>query len=210
MIQVVPNKQVVGIVLAGGLARRMGGGDKGLLDLGGRPVLDCVLNRLQPQVRVVVLNANGDLSRFSQWNISIASDTLPGNHGPLAGVLAGLDWVTANLPGLTWIVTVPTDAPFIPHNLVARLLDSALSNDAEIACATSRSRRHPVVALWSAALRGDLRHALLHDGVRKVEDWTCHYRTIDVAFESEGVDPFFNINTAEDLDVARSALATTD
>ncbi|MBT5433555.1 MAG: NTP transferase domain-containing protein, partial [Rhodospirillaceae bacterium] len=113
---------VVGVVLAGGLSRRMGGGDKGLLELDGRPILDHVLERLRPQVRMMVLNANGEPARFDRWRLPVAPDVLPNNPGPLVGILTGLDWVVANLPGLEWIVSVPTDAPFLPHDLVARML----------------------------------------------------------------------------------------
>ena len=132
---------VVGVVLAGGLARRMGGGDKGLLELAGRPTLDHVLERLRPQVRLCVLNANGDPGRFARWGLPVAADVLPDNPGPLVGVLTGMDWTVANLPGLEWIVTVPTDAPFLPRDLAARLLAAVQQEVAEMACATSGNAR---------------------------------------------------------------------
>ncbi len=194
-----PSAEAVGVVLAGGLARRMGGGDKGLLELDGRPILDRVLERLRPQVRMTALNANGDASRFERWNLPVAPDVLPGNPGPLVGVLTGLDWAFANVPGLRWAATVPTDAPFLPRDLVARLLEAVEAGGADMACAASGGRRHPVIGLWPVALRNELRHAVIEEGVRKVDVWTGRYEVADVVFESDPVDPFFNANDADDL-----------
>ena len=202
-----PESGVGGIVLAGGLARRMGGGDKGLLELAGRPILDHVLARLAPQVRFVALNVNGDASRFARWGLPTAPDTLPGNHGPLAGILAGLDWMVANAPGLSWVATVPTDAPFLPRNLVARMLAKVEASGAEMACAVSGGRRHPVAGLWPIRLRNDLRHALIEDGVRKIDAWTARYRLVETDFGGATPDPFFNVNEEADLERARRALA---
>ncbi|MBC6440023.1 MAG: molybdenum cofactor guanylyltransferase MobA [Rhodospirillales bacterium] len=194
---------VVGVVLAGGLARRMGGSDKGLLELAGRPILDHVIDRLRPQVRMIALNANGDRARFARWPFPVAPDVLPGNPGPLVGVLTGLDWAFANLPGISWVVTVPTDAPFLPADLVARMVAAVDEGGAEMACATSNGRRHPVVGLWPIALRNELRHALIDEGVRKVDVWTSRYKVADVAFAGDPVDPFFNANDQNDLARAR-------
>lgn len=198
---------VVGVVLAGGLARRMGGGDKGLLELAGRPILDHVLERLRPQVRLCVLNANGEPGRFARWGLPVVADVLPDNPGPLVGVLTGMDWTVANLPGLEWIVTVPTDAPFVPRDLVARLLAAVKEEGAEMACATSGGQRHPVIGLWPVALRTDLRKAMIFEGIRKVDAWTGRHKVADVAFGTEPVDPFFNANRPEDLEEAQRALA---
>lgn len=198
---------VVGVVLAGGLARRMGGGDKGLLELAGRPILDHVLDRLKPQVRLCVLNANGDAGRFAPWGLPVAADVLPGNAGPLVGVLTGMDWTMANLPGVEWIVTAPTDAPFLPRDLVARMMAAVREEGAEMACATSGGQRHPVIGLWPVSLRTDLRHAVIFEEVRKVDVWTGRHKVADVDFAVEPVDPFFNANRPEDLDEAEKALA---
>jgi molybdopterin-guanine dinucleotide biosynthesis protein A len=198
---------VVGVVLAGGLASRMGGGDKGLLALGGRPVLDHVLDRLRPQVRVTVLNANGAPERFARWGLPVAADVLPGNQGPLAGVLTGMDWAVANLPGVPWIVTVPTDTPFLPRDLVARFLGAVKQAGADMACAVSAGQRHPVVGLWPVRLRNALRNAMLFDGVRKVDAWMAGYAVAEVAFDTAPVDPLLNVNEPGDLDAAERALA---
>ena len=201
------NDRVAGTVLAGGLARRMGGGDKGMLDLGGRSILDHVIARLRPQVRMVAVNVNDDVSRFDSSVFSLAPDMLPGRPGPLAGVLAGLDWTFANVPGLNWIVTVPTDTPFLPVDLVERLHAAAKTSGADMACAASAGRRHPVVGLWPVHLRNELRQALIMEGVRKIDAWTGRYRVAEASFSDRPVDPFFNINTPEDLATARTLLA---
>jgi molybdenum cofactor guanylyltransferase len=201
------NLPAAGIVLAGGLARRMGGGDKGLLELAGRPILDHVLERLRPQVRTIALNANGDPARFARWGLPVAADVLPDNPGPLVGVLTGMDWTVANLPGLEWIVTVPTDAPFLPRDLMARMLAAVEAEGADMACATSGGQRHPVVGLWPVALRTDLRHAMLFEEMRKVDAWTGRHKVADVDFATDPVDPFFNANAPEDLEEAERALA---
>ena len=191
--------EVAGVVLAGGLARRLGGGDKGLLELGGRPILDRVLERLRPQVRMTALNANGDASRFARWNLPVTPDVLPGNPGPLVGVLTALDWTFANIPGLRWTATVPTDTPFLPRDLVARLLGAVEARGADMACAASGGRRHPVIGLWPVDLRNDLRHAVIEEGIRKVDGWTGRYEVAHAVFETDPVDPFFNVNDAGDV-----------
>lgn len=199
--------KAAGVVLAGGLARRMGGGDKGLLELDGKPILDHVLERIRPQVRLLVLNANGDPERFSLWPYSVAADVLPGNPGPLVGVLTGLDWTFANVPGLEWVVSVPTDAPFLPHDLVARLMAAVEEEGADMACATSGGQRHPVIGLWPVELRNELRHALIDEGIRKVDAWTGRYKVADVEFSTDPVDPFFNANDEDDLEKAKALLS---
>lgn len=199
--------KVAGVVLAGGLARRMGGADKGLLELDGRPILDHVLERLRPQVRLLVLNANGDAARFGRWPYPVAADVLPGNPGPLVGVLTGMDWTCANVPGLDWVVSVPTDAPFLPTDLVARLMAAVEEEGADMACSTSGGQRHPVIGLWPVALRNELRHALIGEGVRKVDVWTARYKVADVDFATDPVDPFFNANEEADLEKAKALIA---
>jgi molybdopterin-guanine dinucleotide biosynthesis protein A len=199
--------RAVGVVLAGGLARRMGGGDKGLLELDGRPILDHVIERLAPQVRVIVLNANGDPTRFARWNRPVAADVLPDNPGPLVGILTGMDWTVANLPGIEWIVTVPTDAPFLPTDLADRFFAAVQTEGADMACAVSADQRHPVCGLWPVGLRMELRAALVAGGVRKVDAWTANYKVADVAFSADPVDPFFNANKPGDLDEAHRLIA---
>ena len=198
---------VVGVVLAGGLARRMGGGDKGLVALAGRPVLEHVLERLRPQVRLTIVNANGDPERFARFRVPVAHDVLSGNPGPLVGVLTGMDWTVANLPGARWIATVPNDAPFVPTDLVSRLFEAVEARGADMACAVSGGRRHPVVGLWPVDLRIRLRQALMFEDIRKIDRWTQRHAVADVAFADGSPDPFFNVNTPEDLARAERLLS---
>jgi molybdopterin-guanine dinucleotide biosynthesis protein A len=199
-----------GVILAGGLATRMGGGDKGLRDLGGTPILRHVIDRLRPQATPLALNANGDPARFSEWGLPVLADSIEGFAGPLAGVLAGLDWA-ADL-GATEIVTVAADTPFFPKDLVARLQTARAETGHPIAMAASPDAgrksglgRHPTFGLWPVDLREDLREAL-DGGLRKVVLWTDRHGTATALFDAEGPDPFFNVNTPEDLALARDRL----
>lgn len=194
-----------GVVLAGGLARRMGGGDKPLRDLGGRPLLDHVLARLAPQVAGVILNANGDPARFASWGLPVVPDRLPDYPGPLAGILAALDWVAAERPASAWVVSVPGDAPFIPTDLAARLHDARAAADVPLACARSDGQTHPPIGLWPVALRDDLRAALL-GGERKIDRWTARHGCAHADWPVTPCDPFFNANAPDDLAEAEALL----
>lgn len=208
-------KQPLGVILAGGLATRMGGGDKGLLPLAGRPLLTHVIERLDPQVADFALNANGDLARFAAFGLPVLPDTVGEYPGPLAGVLAGLDWAAAQ--GAEAIVTVAADTPFFPCDLVAQLL---LASDGQahplVLAATPRAQsertksmtrsgliRHPTFGLWPVALRQDLREAV-KGGLSKVVIWTDRHGGREALFPVTGGDPFFNVNTPEDLILAES------
>ncbi len=200
------NSAVVGVLLAGGQSRRMGGGDKNLRQLGGRPILDRVIERLQPQVGRLILNANGDPGRFARTGLTVVPDSVEGFVGPLAGVLAGLDWAAANVPAAMWVVTAATDAPFLPADLVARLV-VATEEGAELVCAASHGQPHPVIGLWAVRFREDLRRAVVVEGVRKVDAWTARHRLAVVDFPADPVDPFFNVNTPEDLAAAEQLVS---
>lgn len=207
------DKSIVGVLLAGGLSRRMGGGDKGLLQLGEKPMMAHAIDRLSPQVSQVILNANGSPDRFQQFGLPVVADTQDGAQGPLAGVLAGLKWTAEHAPEASHIVTASSDAPFLPDDLVKRLQAGRLASGQPIALAGSGGHRHPVIGLWPIALKDDL-EAQLNEGVRKVVAWTDQhgFTTVDFPFSERGgdkVDPFFNANTPEDLDVARKILQTT-
>ena len=200
--------KIVGLLLAGGLSRRMGGGDKSLRLLAGRPLLQHVIDRLRPQVDELVLNANGDPARFACFGLPVVADTVPDFAGPLAGVLAGLDWAAAQRPDCPYVVSVPTDAPFLPLDLAARLLHGMEEATADLACAASGGRPHPVVGLWPARLRDSLRRALVDEDVRKVDVWTGRYRLATVPFADAPIDPFFNANRPEDMDRAAALAAS--
>jgi len=162
----------LGLVLAGGLARRMGGGDKAFLSIGGKTILERALARFRPQCTGLVLNANGDPKRFANYDLPVVADDIPGFAGPLAGILAGLDWVAKNAPRIEWIATVPGDCPFLPHDLVLRLHAARIDESKLLACARSGEWRHPVAGIWPVALRADLRDALVKEGLHKIEVWT--------------------------------------
>ena len=200
-------RDIVGVVLAGGLARRMGGGDKCLKRVGGKAILDHVIERLTPQVGPIVLNANGDPARFAAHRLPVAADVVPGFAGPLAGVLTGMEWAAANAPVCGWIVTVAGDAPFVPADLVARLVAAVESQQAEMACVTSNGRDNPVTGLWPVRLAADLRRAVVEDGIHKVDTWTARYRLARADFAAEPFDPFFNVNTPDDLAMAEALAA---
>ena len=204
---------VTGVLLAGGLSRRMGGGDKGLLELAGRPMLRHVIDRLAPQVGPMVINANGDPRRFAMFGLPVVPDTVEGFVGPLAGVLAGMRWSATHAPDARWIVTAPGDAPLLPRDLVERFVDAIAGRDKAIALAQSGGELHPVIGLWPVALAQDLEDKL-RQGIRKVLDWTDRHGTVPVAFQSArfcglSIDPFFNANTPQELDELRAMLVKT-
>ncbi len=198
--------KVVGLLLAGGLSRRMGGGDKALRLLGSISLLDRVVERLRPQVEALVINANGDPARFARFRLPVAPDSVPDFAGPLAGVLAGLDWAASYRPDCPFVVSVATDAPFLPRDLVARLAAALDEAGADLACAASGGRSHPVFGLWPVRLREDLRQAVGEDGIRKVDVWTARHKLVTVSFADQPVDPFFNANRPEDFAAAAALL----
>ena len=185
----------------------MGGGDKCLRPLGGRPILAHVIERLRPQARHLVINANGDPARFAAFGLQVAADAVDGFPGPLAGVLTGMLWARAAAPAAVDIVTMPTDTPFVPRDLVARLRAARDAAGAELACAASDGHAHPVVGLWPVRLADDLRRALVEEDIRKVDVWTARHRLATATFAIEPVDPFFNANRPEDLAEAERLLA---
>jgi molybdopterin-guanine dinucleotide biosynthesis protein A len=197
----------LGLVLAGGLARRMGGGDKPRTMIGGQTILARVIERLKPQCTRLILNANGDPARFADTKLPVIPDNVPDFAGPLAGVLAGLDWAAANAPGIEYIASVPGDCPFLPRDLVLRLHEVRLAENKPLACARSGEWRHPVVALWRVSLRDDLRRALVEEGLRKIEIWTTRHGIALADWPAEPVDPFFNVNTPEDAAAAERLAA---
>jgi molybdenum cofactor guanylyltransferase len=205
-------EEVYGVLLAGGLGRRMGGGDKFLRQVHGRPLLAHVIERASPQVAGLVINANGDPSRFAAYSLPVATDVVDGFLGPLAGILTGLEWVRAHAPGCAWVASFATDTPFFPDDLVVRLLDSVRAEAAEIGCAASGGRTHPVFGLWPVTLAPALRRALTAEGMRKIDAWTARYRVAIASFPSEPYDPFFNVNEAADLQKAEALVpgAATD
>jgi molybdopterin-guanine dinucleotide biosynthesis protein A len=199
----------LGLVLAGGLARRMGGGDKALIRIGHATILERVLARLASACTGIVLNANGDPARFARFGLPVISDDVAGFAGPLAGILAGLDWAAIHAPDTDWVVSVPGDCPFLPRDLVEGLHAARREAGTPLACAQSGAWRHPVVGLWRVGLRHDLRHALVDEDLRKIEVWTARHGVALAAWPADPVDPFFNVNTPEDVAEA-TRLASLD
>lgn len=202
----------VGVILAGGLARRMGElgkNDKALLALDGRPILAHVIERLRPQVGAMVINANGDPERFAEFGLPVTPDSVEGFAGPLAGVLAGLDWAAENAPDAQWVVSIACDTPFFPADLVGRLSGAVDDEGAELACAASGGRHHPVFGVWPLSLRAELQTALVDEGVRKVDIWTGRHKLAVAEFATSPYDPFFNANRPDDLAEAERMLKET-
>jgi molybdopterin-guanine dinucleotide biosynthesis protein A len=197
----------LGLVLAGGLARRMGGGDKARIKIGGASILQRVLACLTPQSSRVIINANGDPARFADTGLPVVADSVPDFAGPLAGILAGLDWVATNAPAIEWLVSVPGDCPFLPKDLVTRLHEARATANVPLACARSGEWRHPVVGLWPVKLREDLRHALVGENLHKIELWTARHGIAIAEWPAVPFDPFFNVNTPEDAAQAEAIAA---
>ncbi len=195
----------LGVLLAGGLARRMGGGDKPLKEIGGMTILDRAIGRLKPQVDALILNANGDPTRFAAWGLPVIADVVPDFPGPLAGVLAALD--RAAELDFAWVVSASADSPFLPRDLVQRLHEARVSANTPLVCAASGGFTHPPIGLWAVTLRDDLRRALVVEGERKIDRWTARHGCAAVAWPVAPYDPFFNANTPEDIAAADTILA---
>ena len=177
----------------------MGGGDKARIRIGGVTVLERIIERLRPQCAGLILNANTDAARFADIGLPVVADSVPDYAGPLAGILAGLDWTAEHATQIEWIVSAPGDCPFLPRDLVTRLHQARVGASALLACASSAKRPHPVAAIWPVELREDLRRALTRDGVRRVTEWSARYPFGMAAWAATPVDPFFNINKPEDV-----------
>ena len=191
--------KIPGVLLAGGLARRMGGGDKPMRTIAGRTILDRVIARLKPQCDGLILNANGDPARFAAFGLPVIADGVADFPGPLAGILAALDWTAANRPDVKLVLSAAADCPFLPRDLVSRLHAALEAENAELAVAASDGQSHPVIGLWSVALREQLRHALVVEDVRKIDRWTARFRLATVTWPTTPLDPFFNANTMDDI-----------
>jgi molybdopterin-guanine dinucleotide biosynthesis protein A len=188
----------IGLILAGGLARRMGGGDKALKPLAGRPILTHVVDRLRGQCDALLLNANGDPARLAAFGLPVVADPVPDFAGPLAGILAGLDWIADHGPQAEWLLSVAADTPFIPDDLAGRLHRVRIAAGKPLACAASGGQQHHAIGLWPVSLRADLRRALAA-GERRLGRWTQAHGVAIAEWPVEPIDPFFNVNTPEDL-----------
>ncbi|MGL5116542.1 MAG: molybdenum cofactor guanylyltransferase MobA [Beijerinckiaceae bacterium] len=192
---------ILGVILAGGRATRMGGGDKPMRVVGGKPILERVLRRIGPQVERLVINANGDPERFADYELPVLADEIEDFPGPLAGILAGLDYA-AEMTKAGHVLSVAADCPFLPADLAPRLLAVMQLRQARIAVARSGGWAHPTIALWDVSLRHDLRRALTDEDVRKIDLFTARYPVAEAEWPNLPLDPFFNANAPEDLAVA--------
>jgi molybdopterin-guanine dinucleotide biosynthesis protein A len=198
--------ETVGLILAGGRARRMGGADKALLTLGGETLLARTITRATPQARELLINANGDPARFAGSGLPVIEDRIAGFLGPLAGILSGLEWMRANRPQACWLASFACDCPFFPLDMVQHLIARAQSQNASVAVAASGSRHHPVFAVWRADLPATSERILTDQGLRKMDDFLALFANTSANFASDPVDPFFNINTPDDLSRAETLL----
>lgn len=196
------DRKPLGVLLAGGLARRMGGGDKPMRLVGGRTILDRVIERFAPQCDGLILNANGDPGRFAALGLPVVSDDVEGFAGPLAGILAALDWAALHRPEAETVASVSADSPFIPLDLVERLQAARRAAKVPLACASSDGRTQPPIGLWPVALRDDLRRALTIEQERKIDRWTARHGCAAADWPAAPYDPFFNANTPDDIERA--------
>lgn len=201
---------IPGVLLAGGLARRMGGGDKPMRRIAGRTILDRVIARLARQCDGLIINANGDPSRFASFGLPVIADSVADFPGPLAGILAALEWAAANRPDVSLVLSAAADCPFLPRDLVSRLHQALTEQDAQLAVAASDGQSHPVIGLWNVGLREELRHSLVVEDIRKIDRWTARYRLATVTWPTTPLDPFFNANTVEDIAEADRLAALDD
>ncbi len=203
-------RPVTGVILAGGLARRMGGGDKPLRMIAERTILDRVIDCAAPQCQSLIINANGDPARFAAWNLPVIADSIEGFAGPLAGVLAALDWSAEHTPDVSHVLSVAADCPFLPGDLALRLWAALQDTGALLAVAASGGQTHPVIGLWAVALREELRQALTIENLRKIDRWTARYPLVEVTWSAGLIDPFFNANTPEDIALAESLIGEVE
>ncbi len=197
---------VVGVVMAGGLSRRMGGGDKFDIELAGKTLLEITVERAKPQVDYLIINANVDAQRFDQFGLPVIADCVEGFAGPLAGILTGMHWAREHHPECEWLASFACDTPFFPTDIVARFQSALHEKSGDIACAKSGSQLHPVFGLWPTSLYDDLRHALIEEDLRRMGAWLNRHNYLEVCYDDKPVDPFFNLNTPEDLKKVRELI----
>ncbi|MBV1875568.1 MAG: molybdenum cofactor guanylyltransferase MobA [Cycloclasticus sp.] len=202
------SSDIIGVILAGGLSRRMNNQNKCFIPLNGKPLFEYVLEKLSPQCDTILINSNEQNERLAAYQFPIVKDSLEGFLGPLAGILSAMEWAKQHKPESKWILTVPVDTPFLPDDLLSKLYQSVQTTHSELACACSLGRTHPVIGLWPTSLADDLRLALTKEGMRKIDLWTSRYKISQQDFNNDNLDPFFNINCNEDLIEAESLLKT--
>lgn len=199
---------IVGVIIAGGQGRRLGGVDKSFVELGGQSLLARTIARFGPQVSRLVLSANGDPGRFAGFGLPVLPDPIPDFAGPLAGLLAAMEWARANAPDAQWIASTSVDTPFLPLDLVAQLKSAQTAGQTDLVCGWSAGRLQPLCGLWCVELAADLRHALQDEGLHKVDAWVGRHKMASVDFPTDPIDPFFNVNRPEDVAKAEALLSS--
>ncbi len=202
--------KIAGVVLAGGLARRMGGRTKACIRLGDGMLIEHVIARLAPQVGPLLINANADHATLERLGHPVLGDIIPGHAGPLAGILTGMRWAQKDVPQARWLLSVAVDTPFFPPDLAARLFETANAQNAKVVRACSGERAHPVFALWDIALADDLEKAMTQENIRKIDIFTARHALAEASWPITPFDPFFNINRPEDMNAAERILALLD
>ena len=193
---------ILGLILAGGQSRRMGGLNKSLATINGQTLLEITINSVKQQLKKIIINSNENLKNKINYNIEIVPDKIPGYLGPLSGIFTGMDWAKENFPECKWIASFPVDSIFFPENLIEIMIKKN-NKKSQIICVKSNNKLHPVFALWSLDLIEDLKKALLNEGLRKIDEWTKRYNLEIINFKVQKIDPFFNINTFNDLEIAK-------
>lgn len=205
---------VTGVVLAGGKSSRMSSDaehiNKSFCQLNGETLLQRVIDIAQPQVSTLIINSDQNKALYQGFKLAIVEDSMSGHLGPLAGILSAMEWAVLNTPDSRWIASFATDSPFIPGDTVQRLLCGAIQHNADIACVRSNNRSHPVIGLWSIRLMDDLRKQISEKQNRKVRHWANQHAFVEIEFDGGDVDPFFNINTKEDLAIAEKAMTSDE
>lgn len=196
----------IGVVLAGGRSSRMGQQDKAFCQLGQQCLIETVIGRVMPQVDELIINTNSEQPAYRALGLPIIKDCADGQLGPLVGILSAMEWIAAQRPQCHWLASFSVDTPFVPLDTVDKLFPAIEREQTLLASVRSEQRTHPVIGLWSLQLRGDLREQLLHHQMRKVDRWTARHGVAIVDFDAEPVDPFFNVNTPDELDTARAIL----
>ena len=201
----IDNDEILGIILAGGLSKRMGNINKSLALINNKTLLEITYGLVKKQLKNVVVNSNLNLKKKIKSNLEIIPDSIPGFLGPLSGILSGMQFAKKEYPKCKWLVSFPVDSIFFPSDFVEKMINR-INNETQIVCATSNGRAHPVFAFWSLNLIDDLENALVEEGVRKIDEWTKRYNLEFTNFQNKDLDPFFNINTKEDLKFATEYL----
>jgi len=193
---------ILGAILAGGQSKRMGK-DKLFLELNNKKLIEHTIDKVKKYLKKVIIITNQDNEFFSKNNLITVKDCIEGQLGPLVGILTAMKWAKENLNKCSWIATFPCDTPFFPKSIIESFIKESEKKESLILCASSHGRKHNIFGLWSLDLYDKLKDDLINKKVRKVQDWTEKNKIKNLEFKFKDYDPFFNINTEEDLEFAK-------